>query len=119
MGSIAMIEEGSSIQDSLNSHESSLNQFRMPPSPPFPHRPMQDHTSNIENFLAEKYLEKLYHDKQFLKNLPNCNGLKIANEKGSLKIKQLAIQGFKNVYNTQVHEFLLTDVSKCAPEYKA
>ncbi|XP_044749131.1 outer dynein arm-docking complex subunit 4-like [Coccinella septempunctata] len=101
MGSLAMIVDSSSIKDSLYSHESSLNQLRMPPAPPFPHRPMQNRTSNIDNYIAERYLNKLYQDKQFLKILPNSSGTMIANEKGSLKIKQLAIQGYKNVYNTQ------------------
>ncbi|XP_045479177.1 uncharacterized protein LOC123684094 [Harmonia axyridis] len=100
MGSIAMMDESSSIGESLYSHNSSLN-ITMPPAPPFPHQPMQSRTSNIENYLAEKYLDKLYHDKLYLKSLPNVMGAVIANAKGSNKIKHLAQLGFRNVYNTQ------------------
>ncbi|KAL3266818.1 hypothetical protein HHI36_010972 [Cryptolaemus montrouzieri] len=99
--SIAMFEESSSIMDTLGSHEDSLANFRVPLGAPFPYSPLQRHTSNIENYLAERYLDKLYHDKSFLKHLPTIMGATIANQKGSDKIIQLAKRGFKNISQTQ------------------
>ncbi|KAK9870770.1 hypothetical protein WA026_009731 [Henosepilachna vigintioctopunctata] len=99
--SMEYINDTSSITDTLGTHESSLANFRIPKGKPFPYKPIQRYTSNMENYLAERYLDKLYHDKLFLKNLPNAVGANTPNAKGSNKIKQLSTQGFRNVYHAQ------------------
>ncbi|XP_008192872.3 outer dynein arm-docking complex subunit 4 [Tribolium castaneum] len=84
-----------SIVDSIYSLKSERN--ILPPPIKFPYRPLQRYTSNIENYMAEKYLDTLYKDKLFLKNLPTEPGISCPNEAGTKKILLLAKTGYKTV----------------------
>jgi hypothetical protein len=70
-----------SIRDSIYSAKSEHN--IVPPRIQFPYRPLQRYTSNIQNYMAEKYLDTLYKDKLFLKNLPKEPGVACPNEAGT------------------------------------
>lgn len=87
--------ETQSIVDSIYSQKSEHN--IEPPKIKFPYRPLQRYTSNIQNYMAEKYLDTLYRDKLFLKNLPNEPGIACPNEAGTEKILLLAKTGYKTV----------------------
>lgn len=84
------------INTSLHSHKSEES-FIPPFSQEFPFHPLQNYTSNIDNFIAEKYLESMYLDKNFLKKVANEPGSSCPNKKGSDKIKYLAKRGYKMV----------------------
>lgn len=84
-----------SIRDSIYSAKSEHN--IVPPRIQFPYRPLQRYTSNIQNYMAEKYLDTLYKDKLFLKNLPKEPGVACPNEAGTEKILLLAKTGYKTV----------------------
>ncbi|ENN80353.1 hypothetical protein D910_10757 [Dendroctonus ponderosae] len=84
------------IRDSLHSVQPD-NEPIPKCSKPFPFRPLQHHTTNIENYMAEKYLDAMYLDKIFLKKLQKEPGAKSPNKEGTKKIHQLAKNCFKNV----------------------
>lgn len=84
-----------SIRDEIYSITSEKN--ILPPYQPFPYKPLQNYTTNIENFMAEKYLDTLYKDKIFLKNLRKQAGISCPNKDGTEKILQLAKIGYKTV----------------------
>ncbi|RZC35593.1 uncharacterized protein BDFB_008264 [Asbolus verrucosus] len=84
-----------SILDSIYSAKSEHN--ILPPKISFPYEPLQNYTSNIQNYMAEKYLDTLYKDKIFLKNLPKEPGIACPNEAGTEKILSLAKTGYKTV----------------------
>ncbi|XP_022899971.1 outer dynein arm-docking complex subunit 4-like [Onthophagus taurus] len=81
------------IRDSLRSHRAE-DEF-IPKGPRFPYRPLQRYTSNIENFMAEKYLNSMYLDKIFLKTLKDNPGVSSPNRDGYKHILQLAKDGYK------------------------
>lgn len=86
----------SNIVEDLQTHESSKN--IVPPfKDEFPFEPLQKYTSNLENFMAEKYLESMYLDKNFLKKIGTQPGTCSPNQKGSEKIRHLAKTGYKMV----------------------
>lgn len=86
----------SAIKDSLHSHMSEKS--FVPPFPEeFPFRPLQNYTSNVDNFMASKYLESMYLDKNFLKKLENQPGTSCPNQKGSEKIRHLANMGYRMI----------------------
>lgn len=87
--------EQQSLRDSIYSTKSEHNV--VPPKVSFPYKPLQKHTSNIENYMAEKYLGTLYKDKLFLKNLNDEPGIACPNEAGTAKILALAKSGYKTV----------------------
>ncbi|XP_060517668.1 outer dynein arm-docking complex subunit 4 [Cylas formicarius] len=93
-------DEGMSIRDSLHSKKADDE-----PIPPLvgalPFKPLQNYTSNLENYMAEKYLDSMYLDKIFLKKIQNEPGAHCPNKRGSLKIKQLAMDCYKTVSNKQ------------------
>ncbi|KAL1490372.1 hypothetical protein ABEB36_013081 [Hypothenemus hampei] len=64
---------------------------------PFPYRPLQRHTTNIQNYMAEKYLNSMYLDKIFLLKIQSEPGAKSANVESSKKIHQLAKDCYKTV----------------------
>lgn len=68
---------------------------KIPPMPPFPFKPLQDYTSNIENLLAQTYLDRMYLDKNFLKELPFMPGITSPNYKGIKEIKKLCRNALK------------------------
>ncbi|XP_017778568.1 PREDICTED: uncharacterized protein LOC108564142 [Nicrophorus vespilloides] len=83
------------IFDSLYSLKEEMD--IIPPGPKFPYRPLQDYTSNIENYMASKYLESMYLDKIFLKNLKDDPGVKNPNKSSTRKIILIAKHGFKTL----------------------
>lgn len=85
-----------SIRDSLHSHQFE-KQFVIPLHDDFPFQPLQRYTSNIENFMAEKYLGRMSLDKNFLKNFENEPGASCPNQQGTEKVKKLAKTGYKMV----------------------
>ncbi|CAH1155097.1 unnamed protein product [Phaedon cochleariae] len=85
-----------SIADSL--HSKTSEKLVIPPyEQSFLFSPMQKYTTNIDNYMAEKYLDSMYLDKIFLKKLQKEPGAACPNRKGSMKIQQLAKNGFKTV----------------------
>uniref|UniRef100_A0AAR5Q779 Tetratricopeptide repeat protein 25 n=3 Tax=Dendroctonus ponderosae TaxID=77166 RepID=A0AAR5Q779_DENPD len=91
---------GLSIKESLHSVGSSHD-----PIPPYPYpylmKPVQNYTSNIDNFMAEKYLDKMYLDKVFLKHIPNEPGVYGPNKQGAKALKQIAKKCYQTVCNKQ------------------
>lgn len=69
------------IRDSLISRRSD-SELVPPYTQPFPFKPLQAYTSNIENYMAEKYLDMMYRDKVFLKKFPEEPGSYCPNKKG-------------------------------------
>ncbi|KAL3265359.1 hypothetical protein HHI36_009567 [Cryptolaemus montrouzieri] len=94
-----LLSEGSSIQDSLHSIKDSGHQIPILFNYPF--KPIQRYTSNVQNLMAERYLDKMYHDKVFLERLKNRLGLESPNENGVRKIKELAKKSSKYIYYNQ------------------
>lgn len=88
------------IRDSLRSVKSQKN-VNPPLEREIPFRPLQNYTTNIENFMSEKYLGSMYLDKNFLKIIQNEAGVSSPNEKGSQTIKQLAKTGYQMVAHKQ------------------
>lgn len=93
-------EEDLEIRSSLYTHDT-VEDF-IPPGRPFPHRPLQRYTTNIKNFMAEKYLDSLYLDKIFLETLKTAPGIGSPNVEGSKKIIQMCRNGFKALSYKQV-----------------
>ncbi|XP_050499660.1 outer dynein arm-docking complex subunit 4-like isoform X2 [Diabrotica virgifera virgifera] len=88
------------IKDSLNSHQS--NNFRVPPlQQSFGFSPLQNYTTNIDNYIAETYLERMYREKVFVKELPNKPGINCPNEEGVKKLKTIAKDCYNTVYDKQ------------------
>ncbi|KAI4462526.1 hypothetical protein MML48_4g00007280 [Holotrichia oblita] len=83
------------IRESLRSHRAEDDDI--PVGKPFPYRPLQRYTTNIENFMAEKYLKAMYMDKTFLKTLKDNPGVKSPNKAGYKEIVQLAKDGYKTL----------------------
>lgn len=88
------------IRESLRSHRAEDEEI--PKGKPFPYRPLQRYTTNIENFMAEKYLKAMYLDKIFLKTLKDNPGVKSPNKAGYKEIVQLAKDGYKTLSYKQV-----------------
>ncbi|KAF5302178.1 hypothetical protein FQR65_LT08602 [Abscondita terminalis] len=80
------------ILDSLHSFKAESDVI---PPCKFPYRPKQRNTSNIENYMAEKYLDSMYLDKIFLKGLKYHPGTISPNEKGTKSIINLSKEGYK------------------------
>lgn len=88
------------IRSSLYTHDT-VEDF-IPPGKPFPYKPLQRYTTNIKNYMAEKYLDSLYLDKIFLENLKNAPGVGSPNVQGTKKIIQMCKNGFKALSYKQV-----------------
>lgn len=89
------LHKKTAIKDSLHSHTS--EKYFIPPfGEEFPFHPLQKNTSNIKNFMAEKYLESMYKEKNFLENLSET-GTSSPNKKGSEKIRYLAKTAYQMV----------------------
>lgn len=88
------------IRSSLYTHDT-VEDF-IPPGKPFPYRPLQRYTTNIKNYMAEKYLDSLYLDKIFLENLKTAPGVGSPNVQGTKKIIQMCKNGFKALSYKQV-----------------
>lgn len=68
---------------------------------PFPFRPLQSYTTNLDKYMGEKYLENLVKDKWFLKNLPNVHGVNCPNQKSAKKIREIAQKTYKTISQQQ------------------
>lgn len=66
------------------------------------HQPQQRRTTNIDNLIAEKYLEKMAYDKKYLKELKTDSNIICPNKDGSEQIKLLVRKGYKDVSFRQV-----------------
>lgn len=93
-------EEDLEIRSSLYTHDT-VEDF-IPPGKPFPYRPLQRYTTNIKNYMAEKYLDSLYLDKIFLETLKTAKGVGSPNVEGTKKIIQMCKNGFKALSYKQV-----------------
>ncbi|XP_057654034.1 uncharacterized protein LOC130892582 [Diorhabda carinulata] len=82
------------IRDSLEDKRDIYNISIPPFNQEYPFGPLQRYTTNIENFMAEKYLESMYREKIFLKGISKMHGISTPNEKGTQKIKDLAKKAF-------------------------
>lgn len=84
------------IRDSIQSKN--LEELYIPPSKEkFCFRPAQRYTTNIENFMAEKYLDTMYEEKNFVKNIQQHHGFHSPNENGNNKMNDLARKSHKQV----------------------
>lgn len=88
------------IRSSLYTHDTAEDYI--PPGKSFPYRPLQRYTTNIKNYMAEKYLDSLYLDKIFLENLSKTPGVTNPNAKASKKILHMCKSGFKALSYKQV-----------------
>lgn len=89
------------IRSSLYTHDT--EEDAVPPSEkPFPYRPLQRYTSNIKNYMAERYLDSMYLDKIFLEKLSEAPGITSPNKEGTKKILKLCKTGYKNLSYKQV-----------------
>lgn len=95
-------EENLEIRSSLYTRDTVEDYI--PPGRPFPYRPLQRYTTNIKNYMAEKYLDSLYLDKIFLENLKTAPGIGSPNIQGTKKIIQMCKNGFKALSYKQVSE---------------
>ncbi|XP_050307534.1 uncharacterized protein LOC126744219 [Anthonomus grandis grandis] len=92
---IQQLADDNEIRNSL--HSVVPDEERAPPfRHSFPYEPLQKYTTNIENYMAEKYLDVMYLDKIFLQNLQKEPGAHSPNANGSKRIQQLA----KNCHKT-------------------
>lgn len=66
------------------------------------HKPQQRRTTNIDNVMAEKYLDKMCYDKKFLHDLRTDPRIYSPNIEGSKRINIMARKGFKDVSFRQV-----------------
>ncbi|KAF5302368.1 hypothetical protein FQA39_LY10407 [Lamprigera yunnana] len=80
------------ITDSLNSFKPEVN--IIPPCV-FPYKPKQNYTSNIKNYMAERYLDSMYLDKIFLNTLKDHPGVISPNKEGTKKIQKFGKDGYK------------------------
>ncbi|XP_050499661.1 outer dynein arm-docking complex subunit 4-like [Diabrotica virgifera virgifera] len=88
------------IKDSIYSHQS--NNFRVPPLKQSYHfSPLQNYTTNIENYMAETYLERMYREKVFVKDILKKPGLNCPNQEGVKKLRTIAKDCYKTVYDKQ------------------
>lgn len=88
------------ILDSLSNHELKKN-YISPYGTPFPYKPLQNYTSNLQNYMAEKYLDRMYLDKLFLKQVISEKGIRSPNKEGTANLIELARDGYKKVANKQ------------------
>ncbi|KAL3266819.1 hypothetical protein HHI36_010973 [Cryptolaemus montrouzieri] len=67
----------------------------------FPYQPLQPRTTNILNYLSERYLGQLYKDKNFLTDILSSRGLVAPNRKTEEKLRRLVDRGFKYLMRVQ------------------
>lgn len=104
---IAEDDPENDIRSSLYTHDT--EEDAVPPGKPFPYKPLQNYTTNIKNFMAEKYLDSLYLDKIFLENLKDAHGIKSPNKAGTKKILQMSKSGYKTLSYKQVYQYAFKD----------
>ncbi|CAG9854091.1 unnamed protein product [Phyllotreta striolata] len=95
-----MPEEHLRVRDRLYSQKSET--FVIPPfRTEVKFAPLQNYTTNIANYMAEKYLDRMYREKVFLKTMVDHRGLTIPNAAGSKRLKQIAIETYDGVAKKQ------------------
>lgn len=94
------VDEDLEIRSSLYTHDTAED--FIPAGRPFPYRPLQRYTTNIKNYMAEKYLDSLYLDKIFLETLKTTPGVGSPNAEGTKKILHMCKNGFKALSYKQV-----------------
>ncbi|XP_045479224.1 outer dynein arm-docking complex subunit 4-like [Harmonia axyridis] len=94
-----ILNEGSSIEESLHSVVDLKHQI--PHMIDFPFRPIQRFTSNVQNLIAERYLDKMFHDKIFLQKLKHDPAVKSPNNSGVRKIEGLVRKSSKYMHYNQ------------------
>ncbi|CAH1259901.1 unnamed protein product [Diabrotica balteata] len=88
------------IKDSIYSNQT--DNFVVPPlNQSFNFFPLQNYTTNIENYMAETYLERMYREKVFVKELLKKPGLNCPNQEGVKKLRTIAKDCYKTVYDKQ------------------
>ncbi|KAK9870768.1 hypothetical protein WA026_009729 [Henosepilachna vigintioctopunctata] len=75
--------------------------MKIPKLVDYPFRPLQERTSNIENYISERYLEKLHWEKLFLKKLTSRKGFDVPNKRHEEKIKHVVDKCHKHLCNLQ------------------
>nr|XP_023018092.1 tetratricopeptide repeat protein 25-like [Leptinotarsa decemlineata] len=63
--------------------------------------PLQKYTSNLNKYMASKYLDIIYHEKYFLKDIQSEPGLVSPNHKGYKRMKEIARDCFSNICHQQ------------------
>ncbi|XP_057669957.1 outer dynein arm-docking complex subunit 4-like [Diorhabda carinulata] len=95
------VEEHLRLRDTLDSQQS-LKYVIPPLNQPFQFSPLQRYTKNIENFMAEKYLDAMYLEKIFCKKMKQGTpGMCIANEAGNERLKKIAKETYSYIANKQ------------------
>ncbi|XP_072377374.1 outer dynein arm-docking complex subunit 4-like [Diabrotica undecimpunctata] len=88
------------IKDSIYSNQT--DNFVVPPlKQSFHFFPLQNYTTNIENYMAETYLERMYREKVFVKELLKKPGLNCPNKEGVKKLRTIAKDCYNTVYDKQ------------------
>ncbi|CAG9834415.1 unnamed protein product [Diabrotica balteata] len=86
------------IYDTLHDVTETRSNIVIPPfTQEYPFSPLQHYTTNIENFMSEKYLDIMYREKIFLKNIKHKHGIECPNAKGTKKLKALAKKAYEVV----------------------
>lgn len=85
---------GLSILDSLHSHADDVDVI---PPCKSRFRPLQRYTTNIENYMSEKYLNTMCNDKIFLKQLRSHPGVLSPNWEGTKSILRMSKEGYKSL----------------------
>ncbi|KAG5873555.1 hypothetical protein JTB14_001454 [Gonioctena quinquepunctata] len=88
------------IRESLQSH--TAEKCGIPPYNYGIHfSPLQKYTTNVENYMNEKYLDKMHEEKKFLKKIQSQPGILSPNEKGNRRIMKLAKNSLSYVSRNQ------------------
>uniref|UniRef100_A0A6P7F533 Tetratricopeptide repeat protein 25-like n=1 Tax=Diabrotica virgifera virgifera TaxID=50390 RepID=A0A6P7F533_DIAVI len=90
------------IYDTLHDVTETSSNIVIPPfTEEYPFSPVQHYTTNIENFMSEKYLDVMYREKNFLRDIKYKHGIECPNAKGTQKIKALAKKAYQVVSGKQ------------------
>ncbi|KAK5643452.1 hypothetical protein RI129_007297 [Pyrocoelia pectoralis] len=83
-----------SIVDSLHSHKEDPDVI---PPCRSPFNPLQHYSTNIENYMSERYLDSMFRDKMFLKQLQKHPGVISPNYPGTQSIVRMSKEGYKSL----------------------
>lgn len=93
-------DEAMRIRDRLHSHKEDT--FTIPPFiTEVNFAPLQRFTKNIENYMAERYLDRMYREKEFLKTMAKHPGISTPNPVGTKHLKDLARDSYIAVSQKQ------------------
>ncbi|KAL3265356.1 hypothetical protein HHI36_009564 [Cryptolaemus montrouzieri] len=94
------IKSDAIIEDSFSANKVSSDST-LPDETNFPFKPLQRRTKNLENYMAERYLDKMYRDKLFLKDMKSMPGVWCPNNKGNKEIRSLIKNASKYITMNQ------------------